>query len=467
MRPGMFIQSGIRGFPDRESALSNLRKVLPFSVVFFRADFTDEADLKSLIKEISHIYTVEENLEPPVFAVDQEGGNVVRIPWLDYNPSNYFLGSVDNTRLTNLVGKITAQQLDKLGIHWNLAPVLDTLNGYNQVILERSFSGEVQKVAEHGVAYISGLQSGGVAATAKHFPGHGGVLGDSHLMLPRDSRAKHVLINDAYPFKEAIKAGVSTTMLSHVLYEELDSSNPASMSAAVQGLLRKDFGYNGVILTDSVDMKAVSNGYSPKELVRNSIGNETDIVECADLSTSMEMADFISSVDSGKLRAKAERINRMVPENNLSYSPPPEILDSYSTLFSREIRSAMISPEKPFSLVFLDAHPESRVSEAGNPFTLVSQRLSELNLDFRVSTLEELEKVSTGIGQVIFVGRNEHLRDRYSVMNELCREKTCAFISTSVTQDAGVLSPGMGYISASSSKKQNLLGAIYRALGFY
>ncbi len=467
MRPGIFLQSGIRGFSDRDEALKNLRKVLPSSVVFFRADFTDRSDLLSLIKEINHIYKVEEGVEPPVFAVDQEGGNVVRLPWLDYNPSNSFLGMVDNKKLTNLVGKLTGKQLSDLGIHWNLAPVLDTQNGYNQVILERSFSGEVQKVAEHGVAYIKGLQAGGVAATAKHFPGHGGVLGDSHLMLPKDSRPRSVLLNDAYPFREAIRAGVSSIMLSHVLYEDMDPEHPASMSQTVQDMLRNTFDYHGVIVSDSVDMKAVSKGYSPKELVLNSVGNETDMVECADLATSIEMADHMGLVDSTKLKGKQERIRKVVPETRLKFTPPADVIDSYSTLFSRVERCNDISPEDPFELVFLDVHPESKVSEAGNPFTATVDQIRRMNLDFNVSSLEDLEKQPTNGGQLIFVGRNEHLKDRFTRINRLCQNNKCVFISTSVSQDTGVLDPGVGYISAYSSKKQNLLGAIYKALGFY
>ena len=210
---------------------------------------------------------IEKGIAPPVFAIDQEGGNVVRIPWLNYNPSNYFLGQVNNEKLTNYVGLVTGSDLYRLGIRWNLAPVLDILNNYNQVLLERSFGEDVETVAVNGAAYISGLQNQGVAATAKHFPGHGGVLEDSHQTLPRDKRSMNALLNDAFPFKAAIKAGVRAVMLSHVLYEGLDPDNPATLSQKAYDLLRKTFQFNGLVITDSVDMKAVSQNYSTTEIV--------------------------------------------------------------------------------------------------------------------------------------------------------------------------------------------------------
>ena len=117
MRPGMLVQSGIRGYPDRDSALKALRKLLPYSVVFFRADFTTSSDLKDLVHAVNHLYRVEEGVEPPVIAVDQEGGNVVRIPWIDYSPSNYFLGNYDNPEFTRYVGNLTGHQLYDSGIH--------------------------------------------------------------------------------------------------------------------------------------------------------------------------------------------------------------------------------------------------------------------------------------------------------------------------------------------------------------
>lgn len=467
MRAGSIIQSGIRGFPDIETSLKAIKKLLPFSVVLFRSDFSDELDLRNLVKKINHLYKIEAGIEPPTIAVDQEGGNVVRIPWLDYNPSNFFTGSFNNPNFTRYIGRLTGNQLYNLGIRWNLAPVLDILNGYNQVILERSFSERVEIVAMHGSSYIEGLQEAGVAATAKHFPGHGSVLGDSHLVLPKDFRELPAIVNDAYPFLSAIESNVRTIMLSHVLYESIDRDFPASLSAKIQDILRKQMKFEGVILTDSVDMKAVSKNYTIDEIVANSVGNEADVLEIADLNRGLEMADYILKIDNEKLKKKIDRIDHFLPEKRLSFSPQPDLLNSISLTFNTVLREKTLDPKKKFYLVFLDTKPESNVVEEKDSSKSVVKRLRQTELDFDVIDVEKLLKENSYENQIILIGRNEHLKDRFNSLNRLCEKNKCVFVSTSISRDLGVLNDNIGYIAAYSSKTENLLGSIYRALGFF
>ena len=467
MRPGMLVQSGIRGYPDRESALKALKKLLPYSVVFFRADFTTSSDLKDLVHAVNHLYKVEEGVEPPVIAVDQEGGNVVRIPWLDYSPSNYFLGNYDNPVFTRYVGNLTGHQLYDSGIRWNLAPVLDMLNSYNQVILERSYSEDVENVARHGSAYVKGLQEAGIAATAKHFPGHGGVLEDSHLVLPRDTREREAILNEAYPFRKAIEAGAKTVMLSHVLYEGLDSDLPASLSPVVQKLLRKEFKFNGIMLTDAVDMKALASNYSRKEIVEHSVGQDTDLVEAGDLDLGIELAEHIKGLDPADFREKYERLKAIPLQREIKFVPPAELLKSVAVANNSVRRNVRIDPRKHFYLVFLDTHPESKVSELKSPAQAVKEKLEGLKLDFESVTLDELEGKKVKNFQAIFVGRNEHVKERIHRVNEISRNGTAVFISTSISKDLGAIDPWIGYIAAYSSKEENLMGSIYRTLGFF
>ena len=467
MRPGMLVQSGIRGYPDRDSALKALRKLLPYSVVFFRADFTTSSDLKDLVHAVNHLYRVEEGVEPPVIAVDQEGGNVVRIPWIDYSPSNYFLGNYDNPEFTRYVGNLTGHQLYDSGIRWNLAPVLDMLNSYNQVILERSYSEDVEKVASHGSAYVRGLQEAGVSATAKHFPGHGGVLEDSHLVLPRDTRNREAIMNEAYPFSKAIEAGAKTVMLSHVLYESLDSDLPASLSPIVQKMLREEFHFNGIMLTDAVDMKALANNYSRKEIVEHSVGQHADLVEAGDLDLGIELAEYVKNLDTAKFKEKYQRLRAIPLNKEIKFMPPAELLKSVAVSNNSIRRNVRIDPRKHFYLVFLDTHPESKVSELKSPAQSVKENLEKLNLDFESVSLEELEQKKVKNFQAIFIGRNEHVKGRIHKVNEICRNGTAVFISTSISKDLGAIASGMGYIAAYSSKEENLMGSIYRALGFF
>ena len=465
MRSGIFIQSGLRGM-DREVALKKIAKFLPYSLVLFKSDFSSQEDLKELIRRIRKIYVTENGVEEPVIAVDQEGGNVVRLDWLDYNPSNLFLGEFNNTNFTSYVASLTGYQLSDLGIHWNLAPVLDLLNPYNQVILERSFGSDIKKVSDHGSAYIKGLQSHGVHATAKHFPGHGSVMDDSHLVLPSDKRGFEAIINDAYPFISAIEAGVHSVMLSHVLYTSLDPDFPASISPSIQNLLRDRFKFDGLIITDSIEMKALSDNFSKKEIVDQTILHHVDLIESADLDNSIELADIISKVDYEKFEEKMRRLQIFQKSISKSrYRPMPDLLNAVEMTFPVVRRNVRLDPSRQIDMIFLDISEESIVTDHNYPITRVLEELDHPGFDIRfhygLGSIDTLENSN----QVIFVGRNEHLKNRVWKINEFCKGRKCAFISTSVDRDVGVIDPSIGYVSAFSQKSSTITGAVIKILG--
>lgn len=465
MRPGIFIQSGLRGM-DREAALKKIAKLLPFSLVLFRSDFSSQDDLKELIRRVRKIYVTENGIEEPVIAVDQEGGNVVRLDWLDYNPSNLFLGEFNNTNFTGYVASLTGYQLSDLGIHWNLAPVLDLLNPYNQVILERSFGSDIMKVSDHGTAYIKSLQDHGVHATAKHFPGHGSVMDDSHLVLPSDKRGFEAIINDAYPFISAIEAGVHSIMLSHVLYASLDPDFPASISPSIQNLLRDRFKFDGLIITDSIDMKALSDNFSRKEIVDQTLLHQVDLIESADLENSIELADIISKVDYQKFGDKMRRLQNFQQSVSESrYRPSPDLLKSVEMTFPIVRRHVRLDPSRQLDMVFLDISEESRVADNKYPVNRVLEELDHLGLDIQFHySIESMDSIKNS-KQVIFVGRNEHLKSRIWRINDFCKGRKCAFISTSVDRDVGVIDPSLGYVSAFSQKPRTIAGSVIKILG--
>lgn len=467
MRTGLFIQTGLRGV-EREESLKYISKMLPLSVVLFGNDFSNEKELTELISKINHIYVVENNVPAPFIAVDQEGGNVVRIPWIDYSPSNLFLGKLDNPEFTNYVGMLTGYQLNSLGIRWNLAPVLDTLNGYNPVILERSFGSDLETIGKHGAEFIKGIQSYDVRATAKHFPGHGSVMVDSHVDLPEDKRNVESIINDSYPFRKAIDAGVSSIMLSHVLYNSLDENYPATLSAEVQKLLRHSFNYRNLIISDSMDMKAVKGRYDVSEIIKGSIKNEVDVIENADIVGSMEFYEQIQNIDTALLKPKEERIMQfMQPFKKLSYKPSPLLMRSVETVSSRIRRRKILNPDIEADLVLMDSKDESQVAEISKSTNLVSTHLADLNLKLKLHYgTEFLENMKESGRQIILVGRNEHLRSRVNLMNAISGKNNCVFISTSFDGDIGIVSEKMGYISAYSKKPSVIVGAILKAYGF-
>ncbi len=466
MRSGYFIQTGMGGVDSKEEAFKFIREILPFSVILFRSDFQGAEDLSKLVKEIRNIYVKEKGTNPPVIAIDQEGGNVVRIPWMDYSPSNYFLGMVNNEKLSYFAASLMGKQLKSFGIEWNLAPVLDVLYGVNPVLLERSYGFDVSSIEKHGISMIKGLMDSGVASTAKHFPGHGGVMEDSHEELPIDKRRMEIVMNDAKPFKSAIECGVSSIMLSHIIYNAIDKEFPASISPKVQLLLRKEMGYNGVILTDSINMKALSSNFDLEQIVKNSIGSGVDIIETNSLISASSINDIISESNYSNMQTKADRLARLIPEIKIKYNPPVEVLNAFSTIHNNVVRWKDLDPNRHFFLVFLDQKPESQVNDAKNTGKGVLERLRSMNLNFDLLDFENIGENIEG-DQFIFIGRNEHFKDRFSKINRMNDKNSCMFISTSIPQDTGILSEKMGYITAGSSKTENILGAIYRTFHFF
>jgi beta-N-acetylhexosaminidase len=198
-------------------------------------------------------------------AADEEGGDVTRV-WYGSGspyPGNAALGAVDDVALTEQVHAAIGRDLAALGINFDLAPCLDVLAApMNPVVGTRSFGATPDLVARHGVAAVRGLQSAGVAACAKHFPGHGSTVLDSHAALAVvEGDMSDVMTRDLPPFRAAVDAGVLTVMPGHLRVPELTGELPASLSAAAIALLREDLGFTGVIATDALEMRAVSDPY--------------------------------------------------------------------------------------------------------------------------------------------------------------------------------------------------------------
>ena len=197
-------------------------------------------------------------------AIDEEGGDVTRLHMTTGSPApgNAALGAADSVSLTAAVAASIGHELASVGVDLDLAPVVDVnSNPHNPVIGVRSFGASPSLVARHTHAWVDGLQSSGVGACAKHFPGHGDTAVDSHLGLPTVDASLEVLRDrELVPFVAAVEAGVVAVMTSHVLLPALDPSLPATLSPTVLGLLRDDLGYDGLVVSDALDMAGVSAG---------------------------------------------------------------------------------------------------------------------------------------------------------------------------------------------------------------
>jgi beta-N-acetylhexosaminidase len=198
-----------------------------------------------------------------LLAVDEEGGDVTRLQTAVgcAEPGPAALGQADDAELTAAVAAQIGSRLAEVGIDLDLAPSVDVnAVAANPVIGVRAFGDDPALVARHGAAFVRGLQATGVAACAKHFPGHGATDQDSHVVLPRLRASRAVLeARELPPFAAAIDAGVASVMTSHIVIEAIDPDLPATLSPrVVTGLLRGELGWDGPVITDALDMAGAS-----------------------------------------------------------------------------------------------------------------------------------------------------------------------------------------------------------------
>lgn len=202
-------------------------------------------------------------------AVDQEGGRVQRLgpPFPQLPPMRQLAEQADEAAVRR-AGETLGAALAPLGFRQDYAPVLDVdTNPANPVIGDRSFSRDPAVVARLGVALAQGLESQGVAACGKHFPGHGDTTQDSHFVLPRlDHDLARLRAIELVPFAAAMRAGIASVMTAHVLFPSLDPEHPATLSEKIIApLVRGELGYDGVIVSDDLEMKAVADHYGVED----------------------------------------------------------------------------------------------------------------------------------------------------------------------------------------------------------
>jgi beta-N-acetylhexosaminidase len=205
---------------------------------------------------------------PLLISIDGEWGLSMRLDSTMRFPKQMVLGAISDNSLIYNMGREIARQCRRMGIHINFAPVVDINNNpLNPIINSRSFGENKINVAQKGIAYMKGLQEGGVLANAKHFPGHGDTDSDSHKTLPTIKHNTAVIDSlDLYPFKELIKNGLGSMMVAHLYIPALDTiRNTASTlsKTIVTGLLKENLGFKGLIFTDALNMKGVSSYFQP------------------------------------------------------------------------------------------------------------------------------------------------------------------------------------------------------------
>jgi beta-N-acetylhexosaminidase len=229
----------------------------PGGMILFARNLEDPAQ----IIELTNGLQARSPHSPLLIAVDQEGGRVSRLPkGFTIFPPCGLVGACRSEELVYAAAAVTAAELRAVGVNMNMAPVLDVhSNPGNPIIGDRAYGTEPDMVAELGLAAIRGLQGKGVVACGKHFPGHGDTGTDSHKELPIVTASAEVLFErELPPFRHAIANGLASIMTAHVVYPALDAERPATLSPVIlTGLLRKQWGFDGVIVTDDLEMRAI------------------------------------------------------------------------------------------------------------------------------------------------------------------------------------------------------------------
>ena len=261
-------------------------------LILFKRNVESPAQLEALCRAAQDCARAA-GQPPLIISIDQEGGMVARLgPPFTVFPGN---PSIRTPEQADGFAEVSARELLSAGINMNLAPVVDVAPaGFDSIMRGRMFAPDPEQVGRLGAAVIAGLQSRGVMAAAKHFPGIGRTTLDSHLELPVfDQDPASLETFDLVPFRSAIAAGVAAVMLSHILYPSLDPEWPASLSRpVVAGLLRGRMGYDGVVVTDDLEMGAITAHYGFAESVRQVQRAEVDLALICHTAALVEEARY-------------------------------------------------------------------------------------------------------------------------------------------------------------------------------
>jgi beta-N-acetylhexosaminidase len=248
-------------------------------VILFRRN-VDTVEQVVELNERIHA-AAEDAIEAPFVCVDQEGGRVVRLrDPLTPIPTMRALGRTGDRRLISEVSEVISTEIGALGFNVNFAPVLDVdTNPDNPIIGDRAFSDSAETVARCAGAYLLGHHTAGVVPCGKHFPGHGDTLLDSHVDLPSVEHDRERLDRvELLPFRRMITADIPMLMTAHIMVPEFDPDHPATLSRRIMNdLLRDEMGYEGVVVSDDLEMKAVADRYGVEEMLERGLRAGVDL----------------------------------------------------------------------------------------------------------------------------------------------------------------------------------------------
>lgn len=374
---GQMLLCGFHGTEASEDIESLLTDFPIGGVIYFARNVESPEQVEQLSKGLQDIARGRGNL-PLWISIDQEGGMVARITQgIALMPGQMAIAAAGSPEDAYEAARISGLELKSMGINMNFAPLLDINNNpANPVIGVRSFGEEPEAVAEFGVHTIRGLQDAGLAATAKHFPGHGDTDIDSHLDLPVIAHGRERVERvELVPFRAAIAAGVDAMMSAHIYFPALEPQRlPVTLSSNVlSGLLRKELGYEGLIVTDCMEMDAIAVHYGTVEAAVMAVEAGADLVLISH-TAKLQRDSFgalVQAVESGRISEK--RIDESVLRL-LTYKAKRGLLR-----MDAEEPAAVVGRQKDDAMSLAAAAPEQaeRVERGDRSHLDVARRISE------------------------------------------------------------------------------------------
>jgi beta-N-acetylhexosaminidase len=492
---GRMLHIGFDGLEAPQYVLDWLAQGKVGGVVLFRRNLHDPAQVAKLVQ------TCRDAAPRPILvSIDQEGGRVIRLyRHFTESPGAMAIGATDSEEIAAEVSAVLAEELRALGITWVLAPVVDIAhNPDNAVIGTRALGNHTDRVRDLAVAEVRGFQNAGVAATAKHFPGHGNTPIDTHVQLavvkgPLDFLWQHDLV----PFRAAVEAGVESVLVSHVKFEDLDLEHPASLSPrVVQGLLRDEIGFDGVVCTDCMEMNAITQHYGAAEsAVLAALAGEDVIFFSHTQQYQQEAYDaLVAAVKSGRLPESrvdesVRRIDHLIERFPLEPRPPLDTIRSpqHLAVVRKAAEAALSLPcadDHVFPLKHLEGQRVGMVEfssfmdtpalESGDQSALATlmrtqapeiETVSLASKGFDALTAAAARRLARESDVLVLVTRNAHLwpGDKAFSRELMDLAKDVVLVCMADPYDANVL-PGAGTVLCSYGDSAPLLQATIDAL---
>ena len=323
---GQLVFTGISGLtltPDEKNFIESEEIG---GVILFSKNYDSPAQLAELVNSIQVL-----RKDYPLFiCTDHEGGRVVRFKThFTQFPPMLELAKIDSPKVFYEVASIMAHELLSCGVNLNLAPVCDIWNNdQNKVIWDRAFGTDHENVSKFISSMIRGFQTNGLMSCAKHFPGHGNTLKDSHFDLPIVKKSLEEIRNEELqPFIKAIKARVDFVMMAHIIVDDIDQKYPCSLSSRAHEILRDELKFKGLIISDDMQMKAITDHFGFGDAAVLAIKAGTDIIEYRDMAEAQIGLEGLKKalkdkvIKGHEIQEKTTRINETKKKYLSEYKP--------------------------------------------------------------------------------------------------------------------------------------------------